>query len=96
MWSLTNKLINKASNVTSFTYPLVSQVIFFIVKINYLVMSDWFIADNVVVTNSCANATNAKQMNPNRPNSIEKVTNSSINGTKSIAKMMNSTCVVLL
>ena len=41
------------------------------VKIIYLVMSDWFITANVVVTNYCANS-NAKLMNSivNRPDSI--------------------------
>jgi len=97
-----DKLIKSmASCVTSFSFSLVSQVVFFMVKTIYLVLSNWFIAANIVVMNSYTNTmdSNAKLMNSiakstnsiaNRLNSIAKATNSTTNGTKSIAKEINS------
>ena len=78
-----------------------SQVVFFMVKTVHLVMTSWFLAANVTVTNLCANAmnSNAKALNSiakptnsiaNRPNSIAQAINSTANGTKSTAKLTNS------
>ena len=78
----------------SCSYPLVSQVVVFMMKINYLVMNDWFIAANVIVMNSCANVTNsnAKLMNltAKPTNSIANVMDSIANGTKLIVKVTDS------
>ena len=90
-----------ALRITNFNYSLVSQVLFSMAKMIHLVMNSWFLAVNVVMTNSCANATNsnakatksiAKPTNSiaNRTNSTAKVTNSTANRTKSIAKVTNS------
>ena len=90
-----------ASRITSFNYSLVSQVVLSMAKKIHLVMSGWFLTVNVVMTNSCANATtsNAKAMKSiaNRTNSIAngtnstaKTTNSTANWTKSIATVTNS------
>jgi len=87
-----NKLM--ALCVSIFSYPLVSQVVFFMVKIIYLTMSDWLIAASTVVMNSCANITNSNA----------EPTNSTAKLIKSIAKVMNSitkpyniitTCVII-
>ena len=91
-----------ALRITSFNYSLVSQVVLSMAKKIHLVMSGWFLTVNVVMTNSCANATNsnAKAMKSiaNRTNSIAngtnstaKVTDSTANWTKSIATVTNST-----
>ena len=56
----------------SSSYPVVSQVVFSMAKMAYLVMSGWFIAVNVIMMNSCANATNS---NAKVMNSIAKPTN---------------------
>ena len=52
-------------------------------------MRGWFLAVNVVVTNSNANATKSIA---NRMNSTAKITNSTANGTKSIAKSDEFNC----
>ena len=49
-------------------------------KMIYFVISGCFLEDNLITTNSCANAMN----------SIAKVTNSIAKGTNSFAKVMNS------
>jgi len=66
----------------------VSQVVFFMVKIIYLVMSNWFIAANVVATNSCASMINCKAK---LMNSTAKPNNSIANRPNYVAKVMNST-----
>jgi len=58
------------------------------VKIIYLVTSGWFIAANVIVTNSCANMGNS---NAKLTNSTAKLTNSIANGLNSIAKAIKFT-----
>ena len=70
-----------ASRKTSSSYLVVSQVVFSMAKMIHFVMSGWFLAVNVAMTNFCANMTNS---NAKETKSIAKVTNS-------IAK----TCIVL-
>ena len=71
-----------------------------------LVISDWFLVVNVIMTNSFENAMNsnvraiAKPTNSiaNGTKSTAKATNSIANGTNSIAKVTNSiakTCKIL-
>ena len=74
--------------ITSSSYPVVSQVVFSMAKMIHLVMSGWFIAVNVVMTISCANAMNSSVKGTN---SIVKATNSIANGTSSTSKATNST-----
>ena len=69
-----------ASLITSSSYPVVSQVLFSMAKMIHLVMSDWFIAVNVIMMNCCANVTN----------SVAKPTDSIANWMKSTAKVTNS------
>ena len=69
-----------ASHVTSSSYPVVSQVVFSIVKMIHLVMSSWFIVVNVIMMNSCANVMD----------SDAKVANSIAKPAYSIANGMNS------
>ena len=85
-----NQLVRQltASRITSFNYSLVFQVVFSMAKMIHLMMSGWFLAVNVVMTNSCANATNS---NAKATKSIAKPMNSIANGTNSTAKAMNST-----
>ena len=76
-----------ASHITSFNYSSVSSGILH-GKMIHLVMSSWFLAVNVIMTHSCANATNS---NAKATKSIAKLTKSIANGTNSTAKAMNST-----
>ena len=81
--------------VSSFSYPIVSQVGIRHGKNNLcLVMCNWFIAANAVVMNSYTNATN---FNAKAMSSIAKVTSSTAmdkvncKGDNSIAKTCNNT-----
>ena len=73
VWSFMNKLM--ISHATSFSYYLVSELVFSISKLIHRV---WFIVANVTVTSYCENMmnSNAKATNP---------------GMKSITKALNST-----
>ena len=48
-----------ALHITSSSYHVVSQVVFSMAKMIHLVMSGWFIAVNVIMTNSCTNVMNS-------------------------------------
>ena len=68
-----------ASHKTSSSYLVVSELVFSMAKMIHFMMSGWFLAVNVVMTNSCANTMNSNV----------KVTKSIAKGKKSIAKLMN-------
>jgi len=72
--------------LTSFSYPLMSQVVFSMVKMVHLVWESWFIAANVTITIFCTNVTNS---NAKATNSTAKSTNSIANRLNSIAKVTN-------
>ena len=77
-----------ASRITSFNYSLVSQVVLSMAKKKIHLMRGWFLTVDVVMTNSCANATNS---NAKATKSTAKLTNSIANGTNSTVKATNST-----
>ena len=82
-----------ALRIASFNYSLVSHVVFSMAKMIHLVMSGWFLAVSVIMTNSCANTMNSKakltKSIANGTNSTAKAMNSTANETKSIAKTCN-------
>ena len=55
-----------ALHLTSVNYSLVYQVVFSMAKMIHLVMRSWFLAVNVVMTNSCANTTNSNTKGQNQ------------------------------